>query len=266
VLNEDEEDATANGYTIGANAGSNKTEKTTGGRTGLVIKITGTKAEGAVTITKTGQGALFTVAGQAGEVPHLILENITLKGDASNNKPLIIAGNAGTTKGKLTMKENSRITGNTSSATAAGVQVKTKSEFLMEGGSIDNNTSTVSNTTNANQGGAVYVASEAIFTMSGGVITKNIAASGAAVFIDWTSNKYGIFTKSESGGIIYGSKSDIGDDGNRSASASTQSKAAAIVSVKNTNITVNKYRTNSVNNTDKLSIASSGGIAGTWQS
>jgi hypothetical protein len=119
-------------------------------------------------------------------------KNIILKGYASNNKPLVKIGNAtaATKLGKLTMLNGSRITGNTSSASAitnggGGVNVSTKSTFIMQGGVIDNNKCTASN------GGAAAVlvyatsaANMAIFEKTGGTIkgnTSNIPAGSRHV-------------------------------------------------------------------------------------
>jgi hypothetical protein len=259
---EDEEDDTSNGYTIGANAGSGKSEKTTGTRTGLVIKIMGTKADGAVTITKTGQGALFTVIGQNDEVPHLILENITLKGFESNNKPLIIIGSTASLKGELTMKADSRITENKNSAAVAGVQVKAKSTFTMEGGSIDHNEAVqTSNSTSTNRGGAVYVASGANFTMEGGVIAANKSKSyGAAVYLDYSGSSSGSFSKT--GGTIYGKTDDNGN-----ANTTTVSNGRVIARMSSTNA-IGKYIDNTIGEEVNCSITTTGGITpsvGIWK-
>jgi hypothetical protein len=262
MLDDDETDNTANGYTIGAGAGSSKTEKTTGARTDLEITIKGTKDGGAVTIKKEAVGALFTVYGTSGNEPQLILENITLQGYSSNNKPLVIIGNGLTTsKGQLTMEADSRITGNTNSgAGSAGVWIKANSKFTMEDGKIDTNASTYTGTDNVSKGGGVCVANNATFNMKGGVIAANTSTSfGAAVFIGYKDSKSGIFNKT--GGTIYGGKTADGDNANK-VSVVTGNGASAIVSIKSDGA-VSKYRNTAADAAVQLSVANTGGVSGT---
>jgi hypothetical protein len=182
ILDENETEATADGYTIGFGAGNGKNTKTTGAKTGLKITIQGLGEN--VTITKTAPGALFTVYGAAAtDVPELVLENITLAGykATSSGKPLVIAGyTTDTKKGKLTMNTGSRITGNTTNSSAAngvaGVSVLGGGEFTMNGGTIDTNKG-ANGTTGS---GGVRVAEAGTFAMNGGVIERNEGAGGTA--------------------------------------------------------------------------------------
>jgi hypothetical protein len=116
-------------------------------------------------------------------------KNIILKGYASNNKPLVKIGNAtaATKLGKLTMLEGSRITGNTNTGNitdgGGGVNVSSKSIFIMQGGVIDGN----SGGSKSAAAVLVYAASAAnmaIFEKTGGTIkgnTSNIPAGSRHV-------------------------------------------------------------------------------------
>jgi hypothetical protein len=136
------------------------------------------------------------------DTPHLILgENITLAGYASNTSALVVVGNSTTAVGKLTMKDGSRITGNTNSTTKGGGVYVSTGLFNMEGGTIDINASTPT----AGHGGGVNF-NGGSFLMTGGIIEKNTAgnvsdssnAMGGGVFVG--ANPAGTFTMS--GGII----------------------------------------------------------------
>jgi hypothetical protein len=144
----------------------------------ITITLKGTnsgKMEDNITITKTNAGSLLSVSG-TGE---LILEDITLRGNDSNNAALVSVG------GKLTMKSGSRITGNSNSNTAnnLGGGVYVTSSFIMEdGSSIDNNKATA----DAGKGGGVYIYTSGTLSMLGGSITKNEAGN-----TDTTSSTFG---------------------------------------------------------------------------
>jgi hypothetical protein len=171
LLGENETEETSVGYEIKGDA-SRKNLK-------ITLRGMSSDAENPVTITKDAAGPLFTVYGSTindldvQDVPELILKDITLKGYASNNSALVVVGKVytGSTyyKGKLTMKDGSRITGNTNSATSGGggVYIHSNSTFTMEDGSIDNNQVVAANTS----GGGVYAVGT--FTMSGGTIADN---------------------------------------------------------------------------------------------
>jgi hypothetical protein len=138
-------------------------------KTGLTVTISGTKKgnmENNVTLTKTGTGSLLSVAANNS----VILQDITLKGNDGNNAALV------TVTGNLTMKDGSRITGNTSSVatTGGGVNITAGSVFTMDGGSIDNNSNKISNA--AAQGGGVR--NGGTFKMTGGTIQENTADNG----------------------------------------------------------------------------------------
>jgi hypothetical protein len=134
-------------------------------------------SEEAGRITKSGNSALFTIAGTSPNKPHLILDkNITLQGHDANNKPLVLLGSGtnGANIGELTMNDHSRITGNTntSSTQGGGVRVYPSSIFTMNGGRIDHNKSTNKN----GQGGGVR--NQGTFTMNGGSIDNNLVGDG----------------------------------------------------------------------------------------
>jgi hypothetical protein len=219
VLDTNEEDSTANGYTIGTGASGNKTSKTTKTKKNLTITIQGTNSE--VTITKKANGTvvavLFTVYGNTtDDTPHLILENITLNGYSNNKDSLVVIGKGSTNeKGILTMKSGSRITANINTYNfGGGVRIMNNCEFFMEGGSIDNN-KTTDNTANYNKGGGVYFAGTQ-FTMTGGEIWGNKSnGQGAAVYTSAT----GSFSKT--GGIIYGNNEYEKSNTNTGSNTST---------------------------------------------
>jgi hypothetical protein len=226
VLDEDIDVAT--GFNIGTGAGVSSSTGNGANDKGLTVTLLG--LDETRTVTKTAAGALFTVYGSTdnSDIPHLILgENITLKGYSSNTSALVAVGNSTTNMGKMTMKDGSTITGNTSSAsTGGGVYVMTKGEFIMEGGNISNNNTTGSsaattigagvrvagiftmnggsiknNTSNGYGGGVAVGRTPAIFEMKGGTIAGNRAKGrGAAVYK--TSVDEGTFHKTS--GIIYG--------------------------------------------------------------
>jgi hypothetical protein len=176
ILDENETEATADGYTIGSGAGSGKNTKTTGAKTNLKITIQGLGEN--VTITKTAQGALFTVYGNAAtDVPELVLENIKLRGHSGNNKALVIVGNTASKKmGKLTMKDGVQIYGNTSSGvnTGGGVNIAAGGVFDMNGGMIGG-VDEGNNATHTSYGGGGGVMVAGSFSMSGGTIAYNSA-------------------------------------------------------------------------------------------
>jgi uncharacterized protein YjdB len=196
VLGENENDTTTTDYYIGT--GNSSAATGTGSKKNLTITLRGINKD--ITITKTAAGTLFTVSGaNAQDTPHLILENITLKGYNLNNQALVVVGvNAKPAQlAKLTMNDGSRITGNVSSIRGAvAVRLFEGGRFTMEkGSSIDNNEST-STASSACGGVGGLVGSQ--FTMKGGIISGNKSAGTmtAAVSISGTFKK--------TGGIIYG--------------------------------------------------------------
>jgi hypothetical protein len=135
------------------------------------------------TITLSGSGTLFTV----GPRVTLILDNnITLQGNSNNNTPLVVVNG-----GRFVMEQGSFITGNiNTTGFGGGVSVNLEGTFIMNGGTISDNT--------AFFGGGVYVGGgngRAVFNMNGGNITSNIAAEGSgggvAVMTNGTFNLSG---------------------------------------------------------------------------
>jgi len=160
------------------------------------------------TITLSSNGSLFTVGVNA---MLSLEENITLKGLATNNRPLVkvnqygnlymsngsvITGNTNTTSGSdssligggvnvyggnLTMI-GGKITGN--KAYRGGGVYAGGGRFYMTGGEISGNTATTTGL--GGEGGGVLLANNApntgcTFTMSGGTITSNTAVYGGGV-------------------------------------------------------------------------------------
>jgi hypothetical protein len=170
VLEEDEMDNTAAGYTIG----TGPSNSSTGNRTNLTVTLRGTDNT-MVTVTKDAVGPLLTVYGGIMEdSPHLILENITLQGYSGNDSALVVVGGMANGKtGYLTMKVGSRVTGNTNTVSlhgsGGGIFVATAGTFYMQDGLIDTNH--VKNVL-AEGGG---VCSFGTFEMSGGSIKNNTA-------------------------------------------------------------------------------------------
>jgi hypothetical protein len=213
VLNEDIEVTT--GFGIGAGpTGSATGEQQKHSNLTITLKGLGEVR----TITKKNGGALFTVYGWSsfGDVPHLILdENITLSGYDNNTAALVVVGNSVTNKGKLTMRDGSRITGNIGSISngGGGVTVAAGGIFTMNGGSIDGNNN---KRTSGTAAGAVLVANNAEFKMIGGVIAKNsvsITSSIGAVVLGNTAS----FEKT--GGIIYGAETAAVENANNCVNA-----------------------------------------------
>jgi hypothetical protein len=242
----------SSGFKIGTGPSSSSTGNTANKNVNLKIILVGIPSApentsnpyaNNITITMGANGALFTVYGNnASDVPELVLdENITLVGKSgdnnSNNSSLVVIGNTTSGKtGKLTMKADSQITGNTSSANAGGVNLLTGSVFTMDGGSIDNNKGsydgngsggvrllgtftmnggTIENNTGASAfagAGGVFVGYNSTFTMNGGTICKNTKTAttgngGGGVMIVSGGN----FTMT--GGTISGNTSDVGTKG-----------------------------------------------------
>jgi hypothetical protein len=162
-----------------------------------------------VTITMTGGGFLNLIDNgcmfSIGSNVTLILENITLISNNSNNSPLVVVN------GVLTMEEGAKITGNKNNGDngggGGGVAVNPKGTFNMNGGEISSNT--------ANMGGGVALRENSIFNMSGGKVFDNTSnGSGGGVAILGKGN----FTMS--GGEINGNKANnygggvyVGNDG-----------------------------------------------------
>jgi len=121
------------------------------------------------TITRSGNGSLFTVNGANRSLT--LGDNITLEGHSGNNNLLVnvLAG------GSLTMNAGAWITGNTVSGSGTGGAVNVSgagSTFTMNGGEI------FGNTANDSAGGGVRVAVEALFVMHEGAVIRDNTATG----------------------------------------------------------------------------------------
>jgi hypothetical protein len=243
----DEDISVATGFTIGSGAGASSSTGNAANNKNLTITLKGT---GEVrTITKTGRNApLFKVYGSnVNDVPELVLdENITLKGNDSNDYSLIEVGYTGSSStGKLTMKAGSRITGNINTyGEGGGVYVYARSTFNMEGGSIDNNKATYSGT--YGNGGAVY--SPGTFNMSGGVIAANSTTYTNVATVFATTFK-------KTGGVIYGNGTVSGDEPGTDANTGTYTILCGAVST-------NKWRKKTADETVVLDSANAGNTNG----
>jgi hypothetical protein len=209
VLDEDVADTTGAGYTIGTGPSGSST----GGRTNLSITVRGVE-DSTVTIAKDAAGPLFTVYGDIGDTPELVLENITLAGYSENNSALVVVGGGNGKPGTLAMNEGCRVTGNTTSSSGGGIGifhgstlymrdgridnnhaegasssfafgggVNNAGLFEMSGGYIENNTAGTENTTIGSNGGGVY--SSGAFTMSGGSIENNHCVATTGDYYDY---------------------------------------------------------------------------------
>jgi hypothetical protein len=184
-------------------------------------------------IRLASNGCLFTLPATTS----LTLENnVTLKGitkgidgASSDNNNSVIAVQGGT----FTMKDDSKITGNTIGAgtgnsMAAGVKLNAAGAiFNMQGGSITGNTMYG---TGANSVGAVWIASGTAdntckFTMSGGIISNNTATGSSiscgGVFLARNNT---VFIKT--GGIIYGGSATDGNANTGLGTATNRANAA----------------------------------------
>jgi uncharacterized repeat protein (TIGR02543 family) len=179
-----------------------------GAKTGVHIKLEGKDTER--TISLIGTGALFTI-GFKDNLTVTLGNNITLRGVAGNNEPLVSVGHdtiLGATDsqvagGKLVMTGNAKITGNINTVPnvgvafptdAGGVLITQAGIFEMQGGIITGNTGITA-------GGVVVGTSSAAstFIMSGGSISGNTGTTTGGVYV----NNFGAtFTKT--GGTIYG--------------------------------------------------------------
>jgi hypothetical protein len=155
-------------------------------------------------ISLASQGSLFTV-GSASSEPALILRDITLRGKADNNAPLLRID-----KGELLMESGALITGNTASISSTsgsaysyggGVYVAVGGSFIMSGGEISGNTAFSSYSAgessgySSSYGGGVY--NEGTFAMSGGKIADNTVSS-------FTTSMYTSPASSYGGGVYNG--------------------------------------------------------------
>jgi len=152
------------------------------------------------TISLSSNGSLFTVGVNA----MLVLgENITLKGLADNNRPLVKVNQSG----NLYMLDDSAIKDNTNTFSGAGGGDSNIDKygggvnvyggiFTMRGGKISGNKA------NSGGGGGVYTAGGK-FEMNGGEISGNTAILGGGVFVGNIAANTGC-TFTMSGGTITG--------------------------------------------------------------
>ncbi|MHC6204365.1 hypothetical protein ACYULU_14390 [Breznakiellaceae bacterium SP9] len=143
------------------------------GMTGVTLILKGGGV--ARTIDLAGTGSLFTIKGGT-----LILdENITLRGNNSNNAALVTVEIGGVLK----MRDSAKIEDNTGGSNGGGVFVNDGGTFTMSGGIISGNTG-------GSNGGGVYVNTNGTFTKNGGEISGNTASgNGHAVYWDRSSPK-----------------------------------------------------------------------------
>jgi fibronectin type 3 domain-containing protein len=182
-------------YTI-AIPGNESLAPTTLNYSGKNVTVTLTGGGSEKTVSLSGTGPLFTVASGL----TLVLDaNVTLKGHSSNDDSLIDVNSGGA----LTMKDGSKITGNTSPYGGGGVYVA--GTFTMDGGTISGNT-----VPSGYVGGGVAIASGGAFTMNGGTISGNTAASGGGIGTGYSS---GARTFIMNGGAISNNISTSGGGG-----------------------------------------------------
>jgi hypothetical protein len=136
---------------------------------GVTITLGGKTTARTVQLADTG--SLLQIQGK---VTFIVGSNITLKGIA-NNTSVLVRANSGST---LVLKAGATITGNTrNGGSGGGVGIYEGAAFIMEGGSIANNTTD-------SGGGGVRVDVGGTFTMTGGSITNNTAGEGGGLRVD----------------------------------------------------------------------------------
>jgi hypothetical protein len=157
-------------------------------------------------------GSIFTLDADTGSSLKLVLQDVTLRGQGNNIRPLVRVNNGAT----LEMKAGSFITGNTAGRYGGGVYVD-GGTFTMSGGAVNDNRSYFSdnapyeNHTEA-YGGGVYVSGDGTFIMNGGAVSGNTVTSnkyhtyGGGVYVD-----SGTF--SMSGGAVNGNNATVNNGG-----------------------------------------------------
>jgi hypothetical protein len=125
-----------------------------------------------VIVSLTGTGALFTV--DSG-INFILDRNIHLRGSANNTQSVVVVNevNSGTTSPTLTMKEGSKISGNSLNGNdyGGGITVGQNGYFTMRGGEISGNYSPAS-------GGGILIGLNGTVKIYGGLISGNTAAFG----------------------------------------------------------------------------------------
>jgi hypothetical protein len=194
---------TMNGGTISENSafGSSRSGMFMGGNGGSVYVYEGTftMTGGAINGSSAdygggiglAKGATFTMTG--GEISG---------NTARNGGGIYMYDELSTTACTFTMSGGA-INGNTA-RNGGGVYVVTGA-FTMKGGDISGNSAVRGNNSSGGSGGGVYVSNS--FTLSGGAIGGNSASdNGGGVYVA----KGETFTKSDTGGIVYGSNAPAG--------------------------------------------------------
>lgn len=164
------------------------------------FELTGTNT---TIFTKDLSGLNVTIKGQSSPAPEIslasssagnliyfypsqpqkiILENVVLKGHATNNQPVVSVN----VKGELVMEGGARITGNTNTEGYGGA-VYLGSTLVMNGGEITGNIAGTSSKTNG-RGGGVYMADFAELIIEDGRISGNLAhGQGGAVYVGFVA-------------------------------------------------------------------------------
>ena len=127
-----------------------------------------------ISLSQSEWGSMFSV----GSGVTLVLENVTLRGRATNNSPLVRVNGGGTLiMNSGAVRDNRNNVSAWPPTSGGGVMVDSGGSFIMNGGWIDNNSHTIS-------GGGVFVASGATFEMRGGNIGSNFSGdSGGGVTV-----------------------------------------------------------------------------------
>jgi hypothetical protein len=155
------------------------------------------------TVQLSGTGSLYSIG--AANLTLVLGTNITLRGIASNDSPLVIIGG-----GTLVMEDRSKITGNTIASQASrdggGVFVY-GGTFIMNGGIITGNHQTGSrqglSVDRSGGGGVRLMGKNSTFIMNAGEISGNTALRGGGVYVNrGHTNVSGIATFIMKGGKI----------------------------------------------------------------
>ena len=135
--------------------------------TGVSVTISGDE-----TITLTGTGSLLSI----GDTQTVIMEDLDLAGNDSNDTSLV------SVNGTFTMKGSASVSGNTASNIGGGVSVLNGGVFTME-----DNASVLNNTSSGGGGGVAvgsYGESSSTFIMKGSArVSNNTASSGGGVLV-----------------------------------------------------------------------------------
>ena len=154
--------------------------------TGLTVTIKGQGIPAPeIRLASSSTGNLICLDAHSLRPQKIILENVILKGHATNNRPVIDIGFGG----ELVMEEGSLITGNTNSG-AQGGGVRVLGKLIIKGGEISGNIAGVSSN-NTGRGGGVYLSDLSELIMESGSISGNLAyGQGGAVYIGFSAEFY----------------------------------------------------------------------------